>query len=410
MPKEISVQSFYNSGCKNPINDLIHDNNQASVLNRCIKLMCESLVAGKSRQTILSVLQKEMESSYEDSFFSFAWQKSVAITDDLAAFERFLNWLGDDVKVISGKRELVSHVTPNTTLISYVSMLCENPDGTISAYIIHPGITHKSVNGKSIHTSVQTDLYAMSAKYCLENEYPDCSVVLVYLKNSEDQAGNVGTIRYDGTRKSNIFVLKYPSYYTDGYFDRDTFARSILHVMNTPVPDQCYECSHRQLCRLSQKGKSLMEIKEEKVDAPYQMPEFTLAQKQVVNHAEGPMLVCAGPGSGKTATIVGRIKQLIDSGVPAVLILAITFTNKAAEELRLRCLSFCEKDFMPTIKTLNAFGYSILQKNEHIVGSLKVLSQMERLKILAALMENRRIDKNLTYIDRKIKQDRKSVV
>lgn len=404
MPKEISVRSFYSSGCKNPINDLIHDKSQYSVLSACIRLMCESLAIGESRQNILSVLQKEMESSYEDSFFAFAWQKSVAISDDLAAFERFLDWLGDDVKVIAGKRELVCHVSPNTTLTSYVSMLCENPDGTVSAYIIHPGTAHKSVNGKSIHTSVQTDLYAMSAKYCLENEYPGCSVVLVYLKNSEDASGNIGAIRYDGTRKSNIFVLKFLSYYTDGYFDKDAFARAILHVMNTPVPAQCYECRNKQLCRLSQKGNSLVEIKEEKIDETYQMPTFTSAQKQVVDHMEGPLLVCAGPGSGKTATIVGRIKRLIDSGVPAVLILAITFTNKAAEELRRRCLSFCEEDFMPTIKTLNAFGYSILQKNEHLVGSLRVLSQIDRLKILSALMENRRIDKDLTYIDRKVRQ------
>lgn len=399
----VSVKKFYQSGCKNQITELIHDKSRYTILKSCIKLMCESLSLGLEHRKILNAIRKELESSYEDSFFSFSWQKKIAISDDIAAFERFLLWFGN-AKVVSGYRKIVVRVTENTTLTSYINMIAENPDGTASIFVIHPGKSTKSMYGKSIHTAVQTDLYAMSAKMCMEKEYPNSSVVLYYLHNDDDKSEHIGPIRCDGTKKSNIYILKYLSYYNEGYFDRRSFSEMILRVMNTPVPSQCYSCSKKQLCHLSRTGTSSIKNESNEMKKPYQIPVFTSMQNKVVTHINGPLLVCAGPGSGKTATIVGRIKQLIDKGVPPVLILVITFTNKAADELRNRCLSFCEKDYMPTIQTLNAFGYSILNKNKALVGNLKVLTQMERYKLLSALMENRRIDGQVAMIDKKIYQ------
>jgi DNA helicase II / ATP-dependent DNA helicase PcrA len=83
--------------------------------------------------------------------------------------------------------------------------------------------------------------------------------------------------------------------------------------------------------------------------------KLTESQKQAVFHRDGPLLVLAGPGSGKTRVITYRIAALADSGIPPYNICAITFTNKAAEEMKNRCsdiLGFRNKAHISTFHSL----------------------------------------------------------
>ena len=66
------------------------------------------------------------------------------------------------------------------------------------------------------------------------------------------------------------------------------------------------------------------------------MTSPTKEQQDVIDHKDGPVLVLAGPGTGKTMTIVERVEKLVDGGVDPKKILCITFTEKATGEMKLR--------------------------------------------------------------------------
>ncbi len=95
-------------------------------------------------------------------------------------------------------------------------------------------------------------------------------------------------------------------------------------------------------------------------------------QRKAVLATEGPVLIVAGAGAGKTKTITHRILHLIQNGVNPENILAITFTNKAAKEMRDRVLNLLEnngqKFGIPTISTFHSLGVRIIKENASLLN------------------------------------------
>ena len=127
------------------------------------------------------------------------------------------------------------------------------------------------------------------------------------------------------------------------------------------------------------------------------------AQKEAVETLSGPVLILAGACSGKTKTLTHRIANLIANGVAPYEILALTFTNKAAREMRERLARLLDMDnnfsFMPWMGTFHSICVKILRIEAENVGlskSFVIYDTDDRLALIKRAMKELHInDKNL---------------
>lgn len=89
--------------------------------------------------------------------------------------------------------------------------------------------------------------------------------------------------------------------------------------------------------------------------------KFTANQNEVINQINGPVLVVACPGSGKTTTMLGRADHMIKSGIPADKILVVTFTKSAADEMKERFRAKYENDKV-TFCTIHHLCYAVVRQ------------------------------------------------
>ncbi|MBT4863817.1 MAG: UvrD-helicase domain-containing protein, partial [Planctomycetaceae bacterium] len=115
---------------------------------------------------------------------------------------------------------------------------------------------------------------------------------------------------------------------------------------------------------------------------------------QAVDHFRGPLLVLAGPGSGKTRVITRRIARLIERGVNPREILAITFTNKAADEMGERV-----KELVPQgrvwVSTFHRFCARLLRSRAEIVGlgaNFSIFDTTDQRQLLREVLRDLNID------------------
>lgn len=143
----------------------------------------------------------------------------------------------------------------------------------------------------------------------------------------------------------------------------------------------------------------------------HHLEDLNERQKEAVLHTEGPLLIVAGAGAGKTRVITRRILHLIKKEVPPESILAITFTNKAAKEMRDRVAHLLHESMvngqwskvgsgLPWIGTFHALGAHIIRENSRRLGIPQRFKIYDKGDSLAAVKEAiRRTERDPKEID-----------
>ncbi|MER7827245.1 ATP-dependent DNA helicase [Streptomyces sp. NPDC096097] len=136
----------------------------------------------------------------------------------------------------------------------------------------------------------------------------------------------------------------------------------------------------------------------ERVDPPV----LDAAQRAVVDHAGGPLLVLAGPGTGKTTTLVEAVAARVEAGTDPARILILTFSRKAAVELRDRAALRLGGARAPQATTFHSFCYGLVrahQDTDLFADPLRLLSGPEQDVMVRTLLEGQRRIRSIRWPD-----------
>ena len=122
--------------------------------------------------------------------------------------------------------------------------------------------------------------------------------------------------------------------------------------------------------------------------------EMTPSQREAVEHLDGPLLVLAGPGSGKTRVVTRRVARLIERGIDSRSILAITFTNRAAGEMADRVSGMLPNDPV-FVSTFHRFCARLLRRHAEVVGlrpNYTILDQSDQIQLVRRILHDLNYD------------------
>jgi len=191
-------------------------------------------------------------------------------------------------------------------------------------------------------------------------------------------------------RRANVFAGEFllPAPSLRRWFDEGEDARAIAR--RTGLPEGLVR-HHLARALLVPEG-----VDPKPQEAAESRPDLDPSQKRAAFAERGPLLVDAGPGTGKTRTLTARVEHLLASGCAPSSVLALTFSNRAAEEMRQR-VARTAPDAAPDIwmGTFHAFGLELLRKYGQHVGlspDFTVLDPTDALALLEGALPELKLD------------------
>jgi DNA helicase-2/ATP-dependent DNA helicase PcrA len=119
------------------------------------------------------------------------------------------------------------------------------------------------------------------------------------------------------------------------------------------------------------------------------LKDLNSSQYKAATHIDGALLILAGAGSGKTKTITARLAYLLSLGIDPQSTLTLTFTNKAASEMKERAMKLINASYPPLLSTFHKFGLIFLKMNIHLLGR-------ENTFVIIDTDDKKRIIKNIS--------------
>lgn len=350
------------------------------VLSQGMLSLAKMMEKGRSKEQILGEMKEFLLNNYPDDG---AIGRQIMADTDVNMYARFLNYYEGYEFVSSGQNCRIT--MDGTTYEQYLNMVLKK-NGQYHGVIVRVKANARSQAGRSIATRQAYDHCALVAKMYMEKVYPGIIIDSFYLKASEDTHFLRSDMPYVSTKKNtNVYCNDFPSLYAEGIFSTELAENMLREILEYygKQKQSCDYCPHVGICKTQK-----LEIKPAliKKEEPYVIPEFTRSQQEIVDFEEGAMRVCACAGSGKTSTLIGRLKKLKEKGVELAQVLLLAFGNAAAETLKKRCSAFTKKGQGAKISTINGMCFEILKQAESVIGPVELLTEEIQTGFIMAVL------------------------
>jgi superfamily I DNA/RNA helicase len=356
-----------------------------------------------TKETAFRKVDEIFRNEYLKEWFDFQYQYEQALERDLIRVKRIIEYickneyglLEADVpfSIQIGATYRGYKITCITGVVDFVF----GKGNDVIFVNIRSGENPYSYRARRVDTIVENSIELLATAVGVGSKYQDKKVYIEswYIKNKDDKTYSL-VPDYEDKRGKNIasIMVENLSVVKDRFYYVAAFPED--------GPNKCKECIHNSVCRASFEARKDVPDTEEKVNKKSAAEaKFTGSQKAVIEHMEGSMCVIAGPGAGKTFTLVNRLANMLRKGITPDSILFVTFTNKAASEIKERVMSLIgttnEKE-IPNIYTYNALGYTILKDNPMFLGKrVRLADKVDRYTVIGEALKNSPKIVNVSY-------------
>lgn len=358
-------------------------------------MLAKGMAGGLEQKAVLREIRGYLESAYREEWFCLDWQKDRAVSRDVEYMERFLKAfpfapgriLASDYPV-----EIGLACECNDVMVDRVqgkaSLLYQDQSGVVTGIILCRKFERPySYHARKEENKVTGSVELLVLLEGLLERFPgrEVKVQMVRMVSPSDTPDRMAA--FEEKRGNNIIGFSAEEF-------RVMFPQGVEQRLGSLVQRAemavCSECCYREMCL-----KPMIMHRKEQETAPSAVKEipFSREQKEVIGHGKGPIRVCAGPGSGKTAVLVERVKHLLGNGVRPERILAITFTKAAAQEMEERI--GMQKG--PVVCTLHSLAFRILTEHEYLVGAVKLAGAVDQKCLLLKVLNHAPVLEGASY-------------
>lgn len=338
---------------------------------RGMQYMCSMLEERKPVSQIREQVFSWFQEQYRTEWFLLPWQRKVTASEDASSLLQYLDTFSyAQVKEIKSNQLMRIEVGREfegvkvENILLRINLLLTYETGELEAVILEK----RFLRQYSCHARLEAHQpYAspeLAGMLYVLREHPNLQVTLV-------QAGRRRMDEQNGLKKISLAAREVQ------WSAWEAYEKMLAGIQMAPKCD-CSNCHYGSICKMTQK------ISCEQIPSEQEKAEYSDEQKEIMRQIDGNMCVSAGPGSGKTAVIAGRVREMIRAGIPAREILVLTHTKEAARELARRI----PETQQVIICTIHALAYRILLDYPEVVGEKRLAGMLDEKILLLRILKH----------------------